>query len=641
MVGFSGMRRIALILFASILLIYPGAAQLRKMLEKTEKIKIPGVDSLFREEPAISTSIKDAQFEISFLDDWSPPELMNMALMPVNKDGYFVLFPGVYIFEAQSYCLHAGTYSPSRGNGYIYAPLKGKSENFVRSILRHSIRHPEIPQKDIQLLIWAIISRTKLEKLSPGLQGVASTLLDPEELKQLRKNALDYMPDLLKTKALRQLSPVLQKIYEAENNLRRVMAAPQATYEQAERVAVLTGEPAMDEGDREVPAGRWSYHPEGYFLRFRPFGYSHTQLEISIPEKFIIVWDESGRIRSVADSKENVVEIEYGDESPASIPADQPIRACVFKQVRLLEKNPSSEERETRKNWENGGWTLVGVPREESIPSYLRGFAHIERRHEASIKQKKELVSLINTIRKIRKTRPSAQIRNLSVLMNLYHLKKAFDEWLESRVEPSAHEELLLKNLIMSAWQFAFHLEAQEKDLALAASPGMPQSEFDPPVDPSGSVATPGQTGRQRIGISSRCKEAESSSSLSEAENALVKALQAKGYDVNADSVHVYQKNGLTCFAVRLGKGGNPLPSIPCIEQQIQQGNVKEGSVEGAKTLLIGCIQQSGGVTRVTAREVDVETGEIGRRGSGDSEGTGQNAIEDAMEKALDALKRW
>jgi hypothetical protein len=94
----------------------------------------------------------------------------------------------------------------------------------------------------------------------------------------------------------------------------------------------------------------------------------------------------------------------------------------------------------------------------------------------------------------------------------------------------------------------------------------------------------------------------------------------------------------LICFAVRLGEGGNPQPSIACIEQQIKQGNVEEGSQEGAKTLLIGCIQQAGGATRATVREVDVETGEIGRSGKGDGPGTNQGAVEDAVNKALGAF---
>jgi hypothetical protein len=33
-----------------------------------------------------------------------------------------------------------------------------------------------------------------------------------------------------------------------------------------------------------VPSGRWSMHPDGYFVRYLPSGYSSTRVEIWVPQ---------------------------------------------------------------------------------------------------------------------------------------------------------------------------------------------------------------------------------------------------------------------------------------------------------------------------------------------------------------------
>ncbi len=39
----------------------------------------------------------------------------------------------------------------------------------------------------------------------------------------------------------------------------------------------------LGEGSQAVPEGRWSRHPDGYWVRYLPSGYSSTRLEVWVP----------------------------------------------------------------------------------------------------------------------------------------------------------------------------------------------------------------------------------------------------------------------------------------------------------------------------------------------------------------------
>ena len=64
-------------------------------------------------------------------------------------------------------------------------------------------------------------------------------------------------------KAFADLPSQVRQVLEAEARLQRKLKDVTATYEELERIAVLFGDPPPQEGDREVPRGRWSFHPNG------------------------------------------------------------------------------------------------------------------------------------------------------------------------------------------------------------------------------------------------------------------------------------------------------------------------------------------------------------------------------------------
>ncbi len=136
------------------------------------------------------------------------------------------------------------------------------------------------------------------------------------------------------------------------------------------------------------------------------------------------------------------------------------------------------------------------------------------------------------------------------------------------------------------------------------------------------------------------CEDGGSADGLGGIEQAIGDGLRAAGFDPRADSVYVFRRSGgLICFQIRLGTQGQALPSLSCIAGHLEAGDdIEPGSLQGTRTVIIGCIQQAGGRTRVTSREVDIETGVIGETGKGDAAGTDSDAIRDAAESAFEDL---
>ena len=201
-----------------------------------------------------------------------------------TPNGGFVLQPGYYSLQTQSYCLKAGTHGPGGGDGYLFAPPKGPAEDAVMTIVRNSVNRPEIQQQNIQALLWAIIARAKFEDLSSEHKATASQLLTPRQLASLNRSALDALSGNALTDALGGVPEPLRQIAQAEAQLRQMLTTPGTSFAEMERVAVLSGAAPMGPGSQNIPSGRWSIHPDGYYVRYLPSGYSSTRVEIWVPQ---------------------------------------------------------------------------------------------------------------------------------------------------------------------------------------------------------------------------------------------------------------------------------------------------------------------------------------------------------------------
>jgi hypothetical protein len=248
------------------------------------KKKTPNLSSLLEGKPPITTSLNDAKFAVDSTDGSLPAEAAPLTSLQRTLYGGFTLMPGYYVMQAQSYCLKAGTYGPGGGDGYLYGPTKGPAEDAVMTIARNSVSLTEIPQQDIQVLLWAIIARAKFEDLAPALKATAARLLTPKQLAMLNRSGIDMVPDSVLQQAMAESPAPVRAVLHAEQELRRMLTTPGASFSEMERVAVLSGMAPLGEGSRTVYSGRWSLHPDGYYVRYIPSGYSSTRIEIWVPK---------------------------------------------------------------------------------------------------------------------------------------------------------------------------------------------------------------------------------------------------------------------------------------------------------------------------------------------------------------------
>lgn len=285
-------RLLPLVAVAALMLSAPVQAQLR-LGDLLEKVGNPAALLQGKSEGVITTSLADAVYADPSRDNAPLPSVRPLVSLRTSAQAPLLMQPGYYGMQVQSYCLHAGTYGPGGGEGYLYVPPLGKGRELVTAIVRNSVQHPEIEQRDIQLLLWAILARTKLQDMSAPLQRAAASLLSPEQYAAWMRGAAF---DMLREKAMQALmqnaSPQLLQVLQAEAQLRSMLGSAGSSYAQIEQVAVLAGMAPMGEGSQAVPSGRWSKHPEGYWVRYLPSGYSSTRLEIWVPEGSVAIGRE-------------------------------------------------------------------------------------------------------------------------------------------------------------------------------------------------------------------------------------------------------------------------------------------------------------------------------------------------------------
>jgi len=290
---------------------YNAQAQFGGLKDKLLKVgasqgaKALGVDKLLKQPAAITTSFEDVNREGEMMPDFKATlKAQPLYLLPKNPYGGFVLCAGLFEMTNKSYCLKAGTFAPSKGDGYMFAPVLGPKEEIVVSILKSAEKHPEVEQHDIQVLLWTIIARTKFADYSGQVKLTAIKLLTTKQLTQLEGGALGVLPFDVMEKAKDQLPSGLKAVFEAENNIRQLVASGNYTYADMEKYAIIAG---MAPPRSDVPSGIWTKHPDGYYVRYFPSGYSITKVQVYVPKELIadgtkLVYDAAGDIACPANT---------------------------------------------------------------------------------------------------------------------------------------------------------------------------------------------------------------------------------------------------------------------------------------------------------------------------------------------------
>ena len=161
------------------------------------------------------------------LDQEQKPQ--SLMSLPQSQDGGFVLAPGFYEAEFKTYCLQPGTPDPSQGDAYLQGPVTGYRSDIVQSVLLNSRRKPEVDQKNIQLLLWSVVSGSNFNKLSPAVQRDAMKLLTPKQVFTLKGGVVGVIKTVSQSTG----------VFHADNGIQRLFETGITSYESFERLAVL------------------------------------------------------------------------------------------------------------------------------------------------------------------------------------------------------------------------------------------------------------------------------------------------------------------------------------------------------------------------------------------------------------------
>ena len=200
---------------------HPSSAQILDKVKKTvgKVTKTISLDNLSRD--PITTSFNDVDKTKYLEDDFGNDAVYkNIHDQPYSWEKGFFLTPGFYEGNFLSFCIKAGTYAPQKGNGRFYAELKGPKADIVSAIIERFQKDPEITQKDVQLLLWAIVAKVDFQKMKGEVKIIALKILTPDQIARLSKGALEEYTSKEIIKVAKK-NETLRYIIEAENKLRR------------------------------------------------------------------------------------------------------------------------------------------------------------------------------------------------------------------------------------------------------------------------------------------------------------------------------------------------------------------------------------------------------------------------------------
>lgn len=196
---------------------------------------------------------------------------VSLTELPRTEGGAFVLSPGFYEADFKTYCLQPGTPAPSGNDAYFQAPLTGYRKDIIETVLRNSQKESQLDQKNIQLLLWAVVSRSDFSKLSPSVQYTARQLLSSKQIFELRGG----MVGAAKTVARVLPSPGVQ------NNLQKLFDLGTSSYDAYERLAVLNSPSEIRHP--EFKRDQWLKVEDGYYVRYYPNSYKQTKIQVYVP----------------------------------------------------------------------------------------------------------------------------------------------------------------------------------------------------------------------------------------------------------------------------------------------------------------------------------------------------------------------
>jgi len=330
------------------------AAQLPRDLGAIAR-KLPSLDGWLRGAP-LTTNFDDTSRPLPVLDRRETRRHARpLRSLPRTATGGFRLQPGLWEGTFESYCLRTATHAPGKGDGFLLAPIKGARAGAIQAILAGTVRHPQIPRGDVQMLLWAILSRVRVSDMKPSLQAAARALLPAGEIRAINATGLDVLAAAERTRLFGGLAAPVRQALEIESDLRYQFSRADVTYEEIERIAVLSGVRPEDNRNA-IKRGQWSRDSRGYFIRFFPDSFANTRVEVLVPGRVTVTRDRLNRIIAIEDARGGRTETVYNDAiAPRTHPRDSQLKAYAFKTIRFIRRvNGKPEIHEIQ----DEGWTF-------------------------------------------------------------------------------------------------------------------------------------------------------------------------------------------------------------------------------------------------------------------------------------------
>lgn len=201
--------------------------------------------------------------------------LQSLMDLPQTEYGGFVLKPGFYETDFKTYCLQPGTPDPRKGDAYYQGPVTGYRKEIVETVLLKSRDKKEIGQKNIQLLLWSIVSGSNFNNLPYDVQSDAMKLLTPKQIFELKGGVLGLVKNASSSSG----------ILTNNNDMLRLFATGIQSYETYERIAVRS------ERSRVIKQGvkydQWYKQKENYYVRYFPESYKKVKIQIYVPNDIL------------------------------------------------------------------------------------------------------------------------------------------------------------------------------------------------------------------------------------------------------------------------------------------------------------------------------------------------------------------
>ena len=449
-------------------------------------IPIPGLDNLLKGEPPLSTTIKDAKI-------WGWPNFSKVQLTsPItltdadrDDNNLFTLKPGHYKMTLKSFCGKGYTYGPTQGEGYVWGPWKGSKATFIQTLLKSYNAKPEVPQRNVQLLIWSILAKVKPQDMGNEAKSALLALVGEDGMNILKDGAADYMTGKVADELYKKASKELRPLLEYDNKIRGLNREANATYADFERLSVLK---APADIKSEIAGGIWNISPKGYMIRYQPHGYSQTDVEVIVPRIAHFTRDSIKRVTQVRWDDGMSIDIAYSDQPAQAITGESDLKVYFVSQVKIQMPGSAEPIISTKSDY-----ILKGIPKKRTLAQTLnfRLFVAIPRQDWLGRAERaRDLHDRIETYeewynrtqRIERGDEPSEGVFDSNHISDLIDsLFGGTDDRLEQIGE--THGRL------------AEHLAH-----ATAMIDGLPGSST---VDPGEGIATPGSGGRQLILLSS------------------------------------------------------------------------------------------------------------------------------------------